>query len=281
VGNLEGIELIYINTYSSCLHMGKGDPSFSCLGDPIVTRSNSNHKLAKEAILMFQRVMKLVMFLSIVLLVVPAQAAMESSGNVAPLMAGDNVVAGVAVNDSPGSSDLTLIVQLEVDGVVVFDEGDPIKAIMPTANIPSDADPTGWTKPGFDDSGWQDGTNGVGYGDGDDNTEIGDGNHATVYMRGIFTIANLNTISSLTLGVDYDDAAVVFINGVEVARTSGTDIPNKPEWDSWSDKGSGQSHEASKTDPPGYEAVELQFEISTTAVRPSSKLTTTWGALKE
>lgn len=206
-------------------------------------------------------------------------AAMEATGNAAPVQSGNNVLAAMAVNDSPGSSDLTLIVQLKADNDILVDEGSACKVIQPLENIPSDANPTGWTVFGFDDSAWQDGTMGVGYGDGDDNTVIGDGNHAAVYVRAMFTFSDPSSVGSLVLGVDYDDAAVIWINGVEVARTSGTDIPDKPEWDSWSDQGSGQSHEASKTDPPNYETLELQFEV-TTAVQPQGKLAVLWSGLK-
>jgi hypothetical protein len=206
-------------------------------------------------------------------------AAMEATGNAAPVQSGNNVLAGMAVNDSPGSSDLTLIIQLKADDQILIDEGSACKVIQPLENIPSDANPTGWTVLGFDDSSWQDGTYGIGYADNDDNTVIGDGNHASVYSRAMFTLSDPSAISTLTLGVDYDDACVIWINGIEVARTSGTDIPDKPEWDSWSDQGSGQSHEASKQDPPAYEVLELQFEV-TTAVQPRGKLAVLWGGLK-
>lgn len=209
-----------------------------------------------------------------------AHAAMEATGNAAPVQPGNNVLAAAVFNDSPGSSDLTLIVQLTADGQILVDEGSRCKVIQPLANIPSDANPTGWTVLGFDDSSWQDGTYGVGYADNDDNTVIGDGQHAGIYTRAMFTMADPGAVTKLTLGVDYDDAAVVWINGVEVARTPGTDIPDKPEWDSWSDQGSGQSHEASKQDPPRYETVDLQFEI-TTAVQPQGKLAVLWGGLKK
>lgn len=206
-------------------------------------------------------------------------AAMEATGNAAPVQPGNNVLAGMAVNDSSGSSDLTLIIQLKADDEILIDEGSACKVIQPLENIPSDADPTGWTMLGFDDSAWQDGTQGVGYGDGDDNTVIGDGDHASVYTRTMFTLSDPDAISSFVLGVDYDDACVIWINGIEVARTAGTDIPDKPEWDSWSDQGSGQTHEASKTDPPTYETVDLQFEV-TAAVQPRGKLAVLWGGLK-
>lgn len=228
--------------------------------------------------LFVNRIMPFGVFSLFLLMVFSANAAMEATGNIAPLQKGENVLAASAHNDSPGSSDLTLIIQLTADNDILIDEGSPIKVIQPLENIPSDADPTGWIKLNFNDSSWDDGEYGVGYGDGDDNTVIGDGNHATVYTRARFE-ADPASIGTLTLGVDYDDAAVIWINGVEVARTPGTDIADKPGFDAWSDTGSGQSHEASKTDPPTYEMVEIQFQLST-AVEPAGKLTTSWGKIK-
>ncbi len=209
-------------------------------------------------------------------------AVMTASGEEAPIATGQNVLSGMAINDSAGSSDLTLIIQLLADGDILVDEGHECTVIVPMENIPSDNDPTGWTMPDFDDSDWQVGEYGIGYGDGDDNTVIGTGQNAAVYSRAIFEIRNANSIQELRLGVDYDDAAVIWINGVEVARESGTDVPELPEWDSWSDKGSGHSHEASKADPPRYSFVDLDFKVvgSIFAVDPADKLATTWAGIK-
>ena len=210
-----------------------------------------------------------------------ANAAMILSGNDAPIGPGENFMAVIAVNDSPGSSDLTLIVQLTVDGKIVIDEGHPIRAIEPLENIPGDNDPIGWTAPDFDDGDWIEGEQGIGYGDADDNLVIGHGNQAVVYGRMVFEVRNAN-VNSITLGVDYDDACVIFINGVEVARTAATDIGEPPEWDDWSDQGSGQSHEASKLDPPLYEALEIPVETvgAILAVEPMGKLVSSWSAIK-
>ena len=228
--------------------------------------------------------LKRVTILSIVILLVCmvsfSEAALEATGNVAPLYPGNNILAGGAFNDSAGSSDLTLIIQLTADSAILIDEGSACKVIQPLENIPSDGDPRGWTEFGFNDSSWDDGVLGIGYGDGDDNTVIGDGSHAAVYCRAPFVVDSPGSVGSLTLGADYDDACVIWINGVEVARTPDTDIPDEPEWDSWSDQGSGQSHEASKANPPNYETVDLKFEMSS-AVRPQDKLTVLWGGLKK
>ena len=80
--------------------------------------------------------------------------------------------------------------------------------------------------------------------------------------------------------VDYDDACVVYVNGVEVARTSGTDIEANAVFDDWSDDGSGQSHEASKADPPAYEMLDIPFSFDATAVDATGKAATAWGAIK-
>ena len=206
-------------------------------------------------------------------IVFAASAQMEITGT-APLHPGANVIAGAALNDSPGSSDLTLIIQVGVDGAVVFDEGDPIKAIQPTATI------DGWAMPGFDAAGWVDGANGVGYGDDDDNTVIGDGDNAAVYMIGSFEVGD--SVSSLSIGVDYDDGCVVLVNGVEVARTTGADIGDAVDFDSWTDQGSGQSHEASKTDPPTYEVLDIPVEfMNASAVEANGKLATVWADLRK
>lgn len=215
-------------------------------------------------------------------LIMPANALLKKSGKKAPIAQGDNVIAGAAVNDAPGSSDLTLIIQLKIDGRIVVDEGHKCTAIQPKENIPSDKDPTGWTQPKFDDKDWRKGEYGIGYGDNDDNMRIGVGAYAMVYSRAIFKVRSIRPTSKVELGADFDDGCVIWINGVEVARESNTDIPDEPEWDSWTDKGSGHSHEASKTDPPQYEFVKLNVKVigNPLAVEPADKLATSWGEIK-
>ena len=186
-----------------------------------------------------------------------------TAGERVPLFKGNNnVLAAMAINDSPGSSDLTLIIQITMDDVVVLDEFHE--------NIPSDADPTGWTARNFNDSGWDEGEYGIGYGDGDDNTEVGGGNDPSVYSRAEFAVTEIP--ASFVVGVDYDDGCVIWINGVEVARASGMDTGEFPVWDDWTDQGGGQSHEASKTDPPTYETVTVDQIL---AVEASGKAVTT------
>ncbi|MEO5581093.1 MAG: CotH kinase family protein [Saprospiraceae bacterium] len=69
----------------------------------------------------------------------------------------------------------------------------------------------------FDDKDWISGKGGFGYGDGDDSTIIPA--CYSVYLRKSFTISDTGFISSAILSIDYDDAFVAYINGVEIARS--------------------------------------------------------------
>ena len=78
-----------------------------------------------------------------------------------------------------------------------------------------------WAQPGFDAAAWPTGVGELGYGDGDESTVISYGPSAgqkyrTTYFRTSFTAAAVPTALDLALRVD--DGAVVYLNGVEVAR---------------------------------------------------------------
>ena len=90
--------------------------------------------------------------------------------------------------------------------------GDEFKYIIPDSNTPSN-----WKNPNFDDSGWESGKSGFGYGDGDDETIIPNGT-LSLFISKTFTLNDVNDIESLILDVDYDDAFVAYINGIEIAR---------------------------------------------------------------
>lgn len=96
----------------------------------------------------------------------------------------------------------------------------------PSATWTSDAEATL-------DGSWLTGPGGFGYGDGDDATELSGmmNVYSTVYTRKDFVVTGGEDLSRhLILVMDYDDAYVAWINGVEVARsasagTSGTPVP--------------------------------------------------------
>lgn len=66
---------------------------------------------------------------------------------------------------------------------------------------------------------WPQGRGGIGFGDGDDSTVV-QGNIASLYIRRVFNIADTAAIGKALLDIDYDDAFIAYINGVEVARNN-------------------------------------------------------------
>ncbi len=205
-------------------------------------------------------------------------AVLTATDDVAELIAGDeNLLAIGLYEDAPGSSDATLIVQLLADGKILIDEGSPAKYIEPDEDIPNEDNPVGWAMPGFDDSDWAEGIYGIGYGDNDDNTLVGSpGTTWSIYTRAYFTVGAFG-VRTLTLNIDYDDAVVVWLNGVLAARSMPTELPEIPLWNDQC--GEPNSHEASKQDPPVYESVELEFK-AVAPVSPAGALAITWGRIK-
>ena len=114
----------------------------------------------------------------------------------------------------------------------LVNQGDAFKYLIPTSE-PSST----WKTLSFDDSGWSESASGFGYNDADDTTIIPTGT-TSVYLRKVFEITDLSSISSLILDIDYDDAFVAYLNGVEVARANINGVP--PAFDS----GTIQDHEA-------------------------------------
>ena len=76
--------------------------------------------------------------------------------------------------------------------------------------------PSNWTQPGFDISDWSSGVSGFGYGDGDDNTILDTVN--SVYISKSFFVEIPEHVIWMALNIDYDDAFVAYLNGVEFAR---------------------------------------------------------------
>lgn len=95
----------------------------------------------------------------------------------------------------------------------VITKGDNWKYLVPTSE-PSST----WRNLGFDDAAWKSGPSGFGLGDNDDATTVPQTN--SVYIRKIFSVTNPATVDTAFLHVDYDDAFVAYLNGVEIARAN-------------------------------------------------------------
>jgi hypothetical protein len=89
--------------------------------------------------------------------------------------------------------------------------------------------PSDWIYQGFDDTQWRTGQGGIGNGDGDDNTVIEQ--CTSVFMRTLFNVTDTSIIENGVLHVDYDDAFIAYLNGVEIARSDGLsqDYPDKDQ----------------------------------------------------
>ena len=78
-----------------------------------------------------------------------------------------------------------------------------------------------WRANDFNADSWDEGRGGIGYGDDDDSTIIDICN--SVFLRTSFNIINTSDIAEAVLYIDFDDAFVAYLNGVEIARSDGLD----------------------------------------------------------
>lgn len=115
----------------------------------------------------------------------------------------------------------------------IIDQGDEWKYIVPTSE-PT----TSWKNISYDESQWKSGNSGFGYGDEDDNTVLQ--NVVSVYLRKSFTISDITQVKEAILHMDYDDAFVAYLNGVEIARENITSI-GAPAYNAFADN---STHEA-------------------------------------
>jgi len=105
----------------------------------------------------------------------------------------------------------------KISDVKLISIGDKWRYIKGTAEPP-----TTWNCVDFDDSHWLEGPSGIGY-----STEMSyptvlddmKGNYRSVYMRRLFKISDINSITTLELAIRYDDGFVAYLNGREIARS--------------------------------------------------------------
>jgi len=96
-----------------------------------------------------------------------------------------------------------------------------------------------WTATTYPDSGWSDGTYGIGYDTGSGaldllDTQVPGGPSGsrplTIYTRTTFNITDTNTVNNVVLGADYDDGFAAWINGVEVYRSPELPASGSLDW---------------------------------------------------
>ena len=149
---------------------------------------------------------------------------------------GSSWTAGKFIGGTPGEPDEVQVEPEDPTIITLVDVGHPGRYFKgtqePSASSGGQAT-TAWTEPGFDDTpgrtGWLDGPSGYGY--SNDQAELAtintiltdmQGGYTSVYARLRFTLT-ANQIASLTQlrsTVHYDDAYVLYLNGVEISRAN-------------------------------------------------------------
>ena len=126
------------------------------------------------------------------------------------------------------AGDFTNVAGVAAQGLAIFEAAPPpppppVSMAMGSQwrYLVSPTEATGWTDPTYDDSAWPVGPAQLGFGDGDEATVIGYGPDAsskyiTTWFRSTFNATAIP--STLTLNLVADDGAIVYVNGVEVAR---------------------------------------------------------------
>ncbi|MEE9291683.1 MAG: hypothetical protein V3U83_02015, partial [Acidobacteriota bacterium] len=121
----------------------------------------------------------------------------------------------------------------------------------------------GWISFDFIDSGWSEGEYAVGYENGSTGatnllrTPVPSGTFS-VYTRAIFVIEDLAHVKTVTLGADYDDGYIAWINGAEVFRS-----PQMPAGDPAWNTNSGP-HESSNGLLPH---IETEVDVTAAALQ--------------
>jgi hypothetical protein len=82
-----------------------------------------------------------------------------------------------------------------------------------------------WRAAGFDDRDWRAGPARIGFGNGDEATALAANGQVTTYFRHAFVLTDPADIDSLTLRIQCDDGAVVYLNGAERLRVNLADGP--------------------------------------------------------
>lgn len=93
------------------------------------------------------------------------------------------------------------------------------------AAAPTGAGALDWRNIGFVDGSWSNGIAEFGYGENDERTVVSYGptpasKYITTYFRKIVNIDDLSPFTTVRLNLYVDDGAVIYVNGVEVARTN-------------------------------------------------------------
>lgn len=131
-----------------------------------------------------------------------------------PRLSGGDVNPDALIFVGTGLQDVTLVTR--ADTWSYLDDGSD------QGNSDTVSTSTHWTHPDYDDSSWGAGEAPLGYSNGVTTTLNFGGNfsdrHITTYFRKEFTVAQVSEFLELELEIQYDDGALVYLNGVLQGR---------------------------------------------------------------
>ena len=84
-------------------------------------------------------------------------------------------------------------------------------------NAPSTQSSTEWYENQYNDEGWKSGKAHIGYGDNDETTTVKSGIR-TLYVRKSIEVDNPDQYEILQIDLTFDDGAIIYLNGEEIAR---------------------------------------------------------------
>jgi len=145
-------------------------------------------------------------------------------------------------------TETVLLQAADVSQIVFVEAGSPMRFVQ---NLTDPGIGMTWTEETFDDATWIPGVYTVGYETGVTgardliDTTVSDDSYS-VFTRTTFNVVDVTAVNTLSLGADYDDGYVAWINGVEVFRSA--EVPTGPlDWST-----NVISHESSNGDSPEY-----------------------------
>ena len=120
---------------------------------------------------------------------------------------------------------IILVISAQLFSKVAYGDTTLVKFGSSWKFLDNNSTPANWQTTAFNDAAWSSGTGEFGYGDNDERTIINYGGnpnskYITTYFRKSITIANISVFGTMRLNMYLDDGAVIYVNGIEVARNN-------------------------------------------------------------
>ena len=124
---------------------------------------------------------------------------------------------------------------------------------------------TNWRNLSFNGN-WSSGTGGIGFSDGDDGTVVS--TCISIYSRKTFSVSDTSKLMAAILQIDYDDAFVAYLNGVEIGRANIGTAGTRPAWNAVASSG----HEALMYQGGSPDSFYVSKNILRNAIKPGTNV---------